>query len=90
MSGKRYPSHTTGLDDDVLVMTAHHQVSFEVHYFRGKVHVRFGSSCGMQLRLSQAMALRDLLDAGIADARDEYDTSRQLADAEPTDGKAVA
>ncbi|KZM73307.1 hypothetical protein AWN90_32105 [Nocardia terpenica] len=63
-----YGSHRTGVDDDVLVTMAARHVSFEVHYFRGKVHVDLGSSCGMQLTVEQAVALRQLLDAGIADA----------------------
>lgn len=65
-----YGAHVTGIDDDVLVTMAMHHVSFEVHHFQGKVHVYFGTSCGMQLTVEQAIGLRELLDAGIADAVD--------------------
>ncbi|MET8875577.1 hypothetical protein [Nocardia sp. NPDC004604] len=70
MSEKFYPRHTTGRDDDVLVMMAHHGVSFAVVYFDGKIIVRIGPDCGMHLSVEQARGLRDLLDAGIADALD--------------------
>ncbi|MFI7670820.1 hypothetical protein [Nocardia sp. NPDC049526] len=70
MSKKHYPRHTTGHDDDVLVMMAVHHVSFSVRYWDGKIHVDFGSSCGVHLTPQQAQAFRDLLDAGIADSRD--------------------
>ncbi|WP_280294942.1 hypothetical protein [Nocardia abscessus] len=68
MSDKHWPAHRTGRDDDVLVTMAAHRVSFEVQLFRGKLFVDFGPSCGMQLTVEQARGLRDLLDAGIADA----------------------
>ncbi|MGY4103978.1 hypothetical protein ACW2Q0_31165, partial [Nocardia sp. R16R-3T] len=49
---------------------SHHRVSFEVRYFDGKILVYIGHHCGMNLSVEQARGLRDLLDAGIADALD--------------------
>ncbi|MFI9506802.1 hypothetical protein [Nocardia sp. NPDC052566] len=76
MSDKYYPVHRTGRNDDVLVTMAAHAVSFEVHFYGKKVFVRFGTSCFMQLDLSQAVALRGLLDAGIADAIADQQSGR--------------
>ncbi|MBY8861114.1 hypothetical protein K7711_31880 [Nocardia sp. CA2R105] len=66
-----YGEHKTGVDDDVLFTMSVHQASFKVQHFRGKVHVDVGvvgTYCGMQLTVEQAVAFRELLDAGIADA----------------------
>ncbi|MEV2226234.1 hypothetical protein AB0E01_41215 [Nocardia vinacea] len=68
MSDKYWPAHTTGVADDVLVMMHADNVSFKVQLFNGRLFVDLGSTCGMQLTLTQAQGLRDLLDAGIADA----------------------
>ncbi|MFI9406245.1 hypothetical protein [Nocardia sp. NPDC052316] len=80
MAEKYYPRHTTGADDDVLVTMAVQHVSFDVHYFDGKILVYFGSACGMHLSAEQAQSLRDLLDAGIADALDARESASARVD----------
>ncbi|WP_280449920.1 hypothetical protein [Nocardia brasiliensis] len=66
MSKKFYPAHTSGADDDVTVLHST-SGSFRVRMFEGRVHVYVGTAY-MLLELEKATLLRDLLDAGIADA----------------------
>ncbi|QLY33293.1 hypothetical protein H0264_14575 [Nocardia huaxiensis] len=62
-------------DIDEIFVTTSVQGSFRVHYFESIDRVcvdiqgsPFGGDVSMQLSLDQAMLLRELLDAGIADA----------------------
>ncbi|WP_280409134.1 hypothetical protein [Nocardia brasiliensis] len=66
MSKKLYPDHTSGADDGVSLL---HSISgsFRVAMHKGRVQVNIGSAF-MVLELEKAVLLRDLLDAGIADA----------------------
>lgn len=66
MSEKFYPDHTSGADDDVSLLHRS-SGSFRVAMYKGRVHVYVGSAY-MILELEMATLLRDLLDAGIADA----------------------
>ncbi|MFI6998762.1 hypothetical protein [Nocardia sp. NPDC050175] len=66
MSEKFYSTHSSGVDDGVALCHSTFG-SFTVRQSKGRLHVGIGSAF-MILSQENAVLLRDLLDAGIADA----------------------
>ncbi|MBF6368917.1 hypothetical protein IU469_24825 [Nocardia puris] len=66
-----WPDHVSGVDDDVMLSVAV-TGSFRVACYKARIQVHIGSAW-MILDPEQAILLRDLLDAGIADAITELE-----------------